>query len=99
MEEGIYDEEGQLLTGSMLDYCLPTAEDLPFFETDRTETPSPTNPLGVKGAGEAATIASSPALVNAVVDALSPFGVRHIDMPTRPEKIWRIITQSEKKTN
>ena len=64
---------------------------MPWFETDRTETPSPVNPLGVKGVGEAGTIGATPAVVNAVVDALSPYGVTHIDMPIRPEKVWKII--------
>jgi carbon-monoxide dehydrogenase large subunit len=90
-EEAIYDDEGQLLTGSMLDYAVPTADVLPSYEIDRTETPSPVNPLGVKGAGEAGTIAASPAVVNAVMDALSPFGIKHIDMPLKPEKIWRAL--------
>ena len=90
-EEAVYDESGQLLTGSMMDYAVPTAEDFPSFELDRTVTPSPVNPMGVKGAGETATIAASPAVINAVVDALSPFGVRHIDMPAKPEKVWRLI--------
>ena len=95
-EEAIYDNNGQLLTGSMMDYAVPTAEDLPSFELDRTVTPSTTNPLGVKGAGEAGTIASAPAVINAVVDALSPFGVRHIDMPAKPEKVWGLINQARK---
>ena len=90
-EEAIYDESGQLLTGSMMDYAVPKAEDLPFFELDRTVTPSTSNPMGVKGAGEAGTIAAAPAIINAVVDALSPFGVKHIDMPAKPEKVWRLI--------
>jgi carbon-monoxide dehydrogenase large subunit len=90
-EEAIYSDDGQLLTGSMMDYALPMAADLPSFETERTVTPSPTNPLGVKGAGEAATIAASPAIINAVVDAISPFGVKHIDMPAKPEKVWKLI--------
>jgi carbon-monoxide dehydrogenase large subunit len=88
-EEVIYDENGQLLTGSLMDYAVPKAAYVPHFETDRTVTPTPVNPMGVKGIGEAGTIASTPAFVNAVVDALSPFGVKHIDMPLRPEKIWR----------
>ncbi|MBM3944137.1 MAG: xanthine dehydrogenase family protein molybdopterin-binding subunit [SAR202 cluster bacterium] len=96
-EEAVYGDDGQLLTGSMLDYALPTANDFPVFETARTETPSPTNPLGVKGAGEAATIASSPAIINAVVDALSPFGVKHMNMPAKSEKVWRLIQASKKK--
>ena len=91
-EEAIYDDSGQLLTGSMMDYALPTAEDIPSIITDRTVTPSPTNPLGVKGAGETGTIAASPAVMNAVIDALSPFGVKHMNMPAKPEKVWRAMT-------
>ncbi len=90
-EEAIYDESGQLLTGSMMDYALPTAEDIPSIITDRTVTPSPANPLGVKGAGETGTIAASPAVMNAVIDALSPFGVKHMNMPAKPEKVWRAM--------
>ena len=90
-EEAIYDESGQLLTGSMMDYALPTADVLPSFQVDRTVTPSTANPLGIKGAGETGTIAASAAVINAVVDALSPFGVKHIDMPVKPEKVWRAI--------
>ena len=90
-EEAIYADDGQLLTGSMMDYAVPTAEDVPSFELERTETPSTSNPLGVKGAGETGTIASSPAVINAVVDALSPFGVRHIEMPANAEKVWRLM--------
>ncbi|MFZ0748780.1 MAG: molybdopterin cofactor-binding domain-containing protein, partial [Pyrinomonadaceae bacterium] len=90
-EEVVYDEQGQLITGELMDYPLPRASQMPWFETDRTETPSPVNPLGVKGVGEAGTIGATPAIVNAVVDALSPYGVTHIDMPIRPEKVWKII--------
>ena len=90
-EEAVYDEGGQLLTGSMMDYAVPKAEELPQYETDRTVTPTPVNPMGIKGAGETATIAASPAVINAVVDALSPFGVRHLDMPAKPEKVWRLM--------
>ncbi|MBI3268980.1 MAG: xanthine dehydrogenase family protein molybdopterin-binding subunit [Planctomycetes bacterium] len=90
-EEAVYDEGGQLVTGTFMDYALPRAHDCPRFETDRTETPTDVNPLGVKGVGEAGTIGATPAIVNAVVDALEPFGVRHVDMPLRPEKIWRLI--------
>ena len=93
-EHAGYDSDGQLVTGSMLDYALPTAEDLPSFETYRTETPSPVNRLGVKGAGEAGTIAASPAVVNAVVDALKHLGVRHVDMPVVPEKVWHLISST-----
>jgi carbon-monoxide dehydrogenase large subunit len=90
-ESGVYDENGQLLSGSMMDYAVPTAAMLPSYETARTVTPSPVNPLGVKGAGETGTIASTPAVVNAVVDALKPFKVKHIDMPLSPEKVWRAM--------
>jgi carbon-monoxide dehydrogenase large subunit len=89
-EEAVYDNaSGQLVSGSMMDYTLPKADMLPFYETDRTETPTLVNPLGVKGAGETGTIASVPAVVNAVVDALSALGVDHIDaMPLTPERVW-----------
>jgi len=90
MEEAVYDEDGQLLTGTLMDYNIPKAEQLPSFELYRTQTPTPVNPLGAKGIGEAGTIGSTPAIVNAVVDALAPFGVEHIDMMLRPEKVWRI---------
>jgi len=90
-EEVVYDENGQLLTGSLMDYALPRAHDLPMFELDRTVTPSPVNPLGVKGVGEAGTIGSTPAVVNAIVDALSPLGITHVDMPVRAEKVWKIL--------
>jgi aerobic carbon-monoxide dehydrogenase large subunit len=86
-----YDEQGQLVTGTMMDYALPRAGDLPHYETMHTVTPSPVNPLGVKGIGEAGTIASASTVVNAVVDALAPFGIRHLDMPLRPERIWKAI--------
>ena len=94
-EEGVYDDDGQLITGSMLDYAVPQAASLPSFETARTVTPSPTNPLGVKGAGETGTIAASPAAINAVVDALAPFGVTHMDMPAKAEKVWRLMQESQ----
>jgi carbon-monoxide dehydrogenase large subunit len=94
-EGAVYDENGQLLTGSLMDYAVPTAAMLPSYETARTVTPSPVNPLGVKGAGETGTIASTPAVVNAVMDALKPFGVKHIDMPLTPEKVWKAIQSSK----
>ncbi len=94
VEELIYDENGQLLTGSLMDYAVPKAHQFPWFETANTETKTPVNPLGVKGVGEAGTIGSTPAIVNSVVDALSPLGVRHIDMPLKPEKIWKILQQA-----
>ena len=91
IEEVVYGEDGQLLTGSFMDYAIPRAIDLPRFELDVTVTPTPVNPLGAKGVGEAGTLGSTPAVVNAAVDALSEFGVTHIDMMLRPEKLWRII--------
>jgi carbon-monoxide dehydrogenase large subunit len=90
-EGAIYDEAGQLLSGSYLDYTMPRADDLPMFETDRTVTPCPHNPLGVKGAGEAGTIAATPAVVNAVIDALAPYGVTDIKMPLTPERVWKAM--------
>src|SRR6266436_2248199 len=90
-EEVRYDEQGQLVTGELMDYAIPRASQLPWFELDRTETPSPVNPLGVKGVGEAGTIGATPAIVNAIVDALSPYGVKHLDMPVRPENVWKLI--------
>jgi aerobic carbon-monoxide dehydrogenase large subunit len=86
-----YDDDGQLVTGTLSEYAVPKASMLPTFELDRTLTLSPTNPMGVKGAGEAGTIGSTPAVANAVVDALSHLGVRHIDMPITPEKVWRAM--------
>ena len=86
-----YDDSGQLITGSLMNYGLPKAHQLPFFELDRTVTPSPVNPLGIKGVGEAGAIASPPAVVNAVMDALKPFGVRHLDMPLTAPKVWQAI--------
>jgi aerobic carbon-monoxide dehydrogenase large subunit len=90
-EQVVYDDEGQLVTGTFVDYALPTAAEFPPFETDRTETPSPVNSLGVKGVGEAATIACSPSVLNAVADALEPLGVGHIDMPLSPMRVWQYI--------
>ncbi|MFI6505309.1 xanthine dehydrogenase family protein molybdopterin-binding subunit [Nonomuraea typhae] len=90
-EEAVYDADGNLLTTTMADYLLPSAADLPAFVTDRTETPATTNPLGVKGVGEAGTIASTPAVVNAIVDALRPRGIHDVQMPCTPERIWRAL--------
>jgi carbon-monoxide dehydrogenase large subunit len=90
-EEVVYDEQGQLVTGSLMDYAVPKASQIPWMELDRTETPSPVNPLGVKGVGEAGTIGATPAIVGAIVDALAPLGVRHLDMPVKPETIWKLI--------
>ncbi len=94
-EEVVYDEEGQLVTGTFADYRLPTAAEVPNLETDRTETPSPVNSLGVKGIGEAGTIAASPAVVNATVDALRPLGVTFLNMPLSPERVWRAIGEAK----
>jgi len=95
-EEAIYDESGQLTSGSYMDYTMPRADDLPMFEIDRTVTPCPHNPLGVKGAGEAGTIGSTPAVVNAVVDALAHLGVNDIAMPLTPERVWSAMQSSTK---
>ncbi|MBI2817942.1 MAG: xanthine dehydrogenase family protein molybdopterin-binding subunit [Acidobacteria bacterium] len=92
-EEIIYDDNGQLVTGSLMDYAFPKATQLPEYICDRTETPTTSNPLGVKGVGEAGTIGATPALVNAVVDALAPYGIQHLDMPLKPEKVWRTIEE------
>ena len=92
-EHVIYDEDGQLVTGTFVDYALPTAAEVPSFETDRTETPSPVNSLGVKGVGEAGTIAASPAVVNAVIDALRPMGVSYLNMPLSSESVWNAIQE------
>jgi carbon-monoxide dehydrogenase large subunit len=92
-EEAIYDEAGNLSTGSMLSYLVPSAVELPNFELERTESPSPTNPMGVKGVGETGTIASTAAVMNAVVDALSPYGVIDVEMPAKPETVWGAIQE------
>ncbi len=97
LEEAVYDENGQLVTGELMDYAIPRAADVPRFETARTVTPSPVNPLGVKGVGEAGTIGSTPAIVNAVVDALRPLGVRDIPMPLKRERLWALFQKGGKK--
>jgi aerobic carbon-monoxide dehydrogenase large subunit len=90
-EHAVYDEGGQLLTGELMDYAIPKARMVPWIECSHTTTPSPVNPLGVKGVGEAGTIGASPALVNSVVDALRPLGIKHVDMPMTPQRIWNLI--------
>ncbi len=90
-EEAVYDTQGQLISGTLMDYTVPTASELPSYTLDHTVTPTKVNPLGVKGIGEAGTIASTPVIVNAVLDALKPFGVTDMMMPLRPEKIWKAI--------
>ncbi len=94
-ERVAYDEDGQLVTGTFVDYALPTAAELPSFETDRTVTPSPVNSLGAKGVGEAGTIAGSAAVTNAVIDALRPLGVNYINMPLSPMRVWEAIEQAK----
>jgi aerobic carbon-monoxide dehydrogenase large subunit len=91
IEETVYDDSGQLVTGSFMDYAFPRALDFPRFELYNTVTPTPVNPFGAKGVGEAGTLGSTPCIVNAAVDALSEFGVKHVDMMLRPEKLWRLI--------
>ena len=90
-EHAVYDESGQLVTGELMDYAIPRAHMMPHLECSHTTTPSPVNPMGVKGVGEAGTIGSSPALVNSVVDALSPLGIKHVDMPMTPQRIWNLL--------
>ena len=94
-EQVVYNDEGQLVTGTFVDYALPTAAELPSFETDRTETPSPVNELGVKGVGEAGTIAATPTMVNAVIDALRPLGVTYMNMPLTPMRVWQAIQEAQ----
>jgi carbon-monoxide dehydrogenase large subunit len=95
-EEAVYDEDGNLVTGSMVNYLIPSAAELPSYELGRTETPSPTNPLGVKGVGETGTIASTAAVMNAVVDALAPRGISALEMPATPERVWRAIEEASR---
>lgn len=93
-EHGVYDDDGQLVSGTFMDYAMPRARMMPWIESAHTITPSPVNPLGAKGVGEAGTIGSTPAMVNSVVDALAPLGVRHIDMPMTAGKIWKLMQDS-----
>jgi carbon-monoxide dehydrogenase large subunit len=93
-EGAVYDDSGQLLNASMMDYCIPRADNMPFFETDHTVTPCPHNPLGVKGIAEAGTIGSTPAVVNAVIDALSDYGVKDLQMPLLPQRVWAAMQKS-----
>jgi carbon-monoxide dehydrogenase large subunit len=92
-EEAIYDEEGNLTTGSMTSYLVPSAAETIDYELDRVNAPSPTNPLGVKGVGETGAIASTPAVINAIVDALAPYGVTDVEMPAKPERVWRALQE------
>jgi carbon-monoxide dehydrogenase large subunit len=94
----VYDSAGQLLTGSLMDYAIPRADDLPAIDVVSRDVPSPTNPLGVKGAGEGGTVGAPGAVIHAILDALAPMGVTHIDMPATPERIWQAI-QDARATN
>jgi len=94
-EEAIYDGEGNLATGTMVNYLVPGPPEIPSFEIHDTVTPSPTNPMGVKGIGEAGTIAAPPAVINAVIDALSHLGVRSLERPATPERVWRTIQEAK----
>jgi carbon-monoxide dehydrogenase large subunit len=91
MEHAVYDGQGQLLSGSFMDYAMPRADQIPFIDFDEHPSPATSNPLGVKGCGEAGCSGSLPAVMNAIVDALAPLGISHIDMPATPEKVWRAI--------
>ncbi len=97
-ETFVYDDDGNPLTSTLAEYAMPAASELPSFETANTQTPSPLNPLGAKGIGESGTIGSTPAVQNAVVDALSHLGVRHLDMPCTPERVWRAIEDARNGT-
>jgi len=91
MEQCVYDADGQLLSGSLMDYAIARADQMPFFVTELSEVPSPTHPLGIRPAGEGGTTPALAAVINAIVDALAPFGVTHIEMPATPERVWRAI--------
>ena len=93
-EQTVYDENGQLLTGEFLDYAIPRAVDIPEYILGHTVTPSPVNLLGIKGVGEAGTIGATPAIANAVLDALEPLGIGHLDLPMTPERVWQAIQQA-----
>jgi len=97
MEHAVYDQNGNLLTATLNDYAVPTSFEVPDIETEYTVTPSPHNPLGVKGVGETGTIAATPAVVNAVIDALSHLGIEHIDMPLTPSRIWEVVQKTKSK--
>ncbi len=96
-EEAVYDEGGQPVAGSFLDYAIPRSEDMPPLSIGHTVTPSPINPLGLKGVGEAGTIGSVPAIANAVMDALAPLGVRHVDLPLTPQRVWQAMKEGNRK--
>jgi carbon-monoxide dehydrogenase large subunit len=93
-EQCLYDREGQLLTASLMNYCMPRAADLPMFKVGNHATPCTHNPTGIKGVGETGAIGVPPAVINAVLDALEPLGVKDIEMPATPEKVWRAIREA-----
>jgi carbon-monoxide dehydrogenase large subunit len=95
MEHAAYDSEGQLITGSYMDYAMPRADDAPSFRFESHPVPARTNPLGVKGCGEAGCAGALPSVMNAIVDALSGYGIRHIDMPATPDRIWQAIREAQ----
>jgi carbon-monoxide dehydrogenase large subunit len=97
LERTVYDGDGQLLTGSYMDYALPRADNAPMFRFASHPVPATTNPLGVKGCGEAGCAGSLPAVMNAVIDALSAYGIRHIDMPATPERVWQALHKAERR--
>ena len=94
-EDVKFDKEGQMLSGSFMDYCMPRADDVPSFTVDEEPTPTQTNPLGVKGAGEAGTVGATPVVINAIMDALRPLGVKDIEMPATPNVVWKAIRQAQ----
>jgi carbon-monoxide dehydrogenase large subunit len=94
-EEAVYDEDGQLRNATLMDYLVPSAAEVPSFKLDHTVTPSPTNILGVKGIGEAGTIAATPAVINAIVDALSHLGITDVEMPASPQRLWSLIQEAK----
>jgi carbon-monoxide dehydrogenase large subunit len=95
MEQAVYDESGQLVTGSFMDYAMPHAADMPSFDVSTLEVPCKNNPMGVKGCGEAGSVASPAAVINAIIDALADLGITEIDMPATPQKIWRLIQERQ----
>jgi carbon-monoxide dehydrogenase large subunit len=94
-EQIVFDESGQLLSGSFTDYAMPHADEVPMIEVESNPVPAKTNRLGIKGAGEAGTVGALPAVISAVVDALSQYGIRHLDMPASPERVWRAIQDAK----
>jgi carbon-monoxide dehydrogenase large subunit len=96
MEHAVYDDSGQLLTGSFMDYAMPHAAEMPSMHVSTIEVPCKNNPLGVKGCGEAGSVASPAAVINAIIDALADLGVRHVDMPATPHRVWQVIQEHQR---